>query len=216
MPNHHIRLYEKPVTPWHQSADIRITWSYLFKNTNSQALPQIYLLIHSLRGWGPRFCIFNNLPRWFWCASGRFRGNRQTITPRIERSLGNTWTSPSIDNLSTEHTNFEFSTSCFAKTKKKVFTKHDLHLAINLAWGPKSKSEPVIPSLIISLEAPTWVLLLNEPPVRLTLIPTNTNSNSIKKEKSNSISLNRWSMKFAKAQRMDVLGGKNPEGRFLN
>ena len=129
MLNHHIRLYEKPVTPWHQSADIRITWSYLFKNTNSRALPQIYLLIHSLRGWGPRFCIFNNLHRWFWCASGRFRGNRQTITPRIERSLGNTWTSPSIDNLSTEHTNFEFSTSCFAKTKKKSLHK---------TWSPLS------------------------------------------------------------------------------
>ena len=208
MPNHHIRLYEKPVTPWHQSADIRITWCCLKTQIPGPYPRSTYWF--SLRGWGPRFCVFNNLPRWFWCASGRFSGNRQTITPRIERSLGNTWTSPSIDNLSIEHTNFEFSISCFAKRKKKVFTKHDLHLAINLAWGPKSKSEPVIPSLTISLEAPTWVLLLNEPPIRLTLIPTNTNSNSIKKEKSNSISLNSWSMKFAKAQRMDVLGGKNP------
>lgn len=129
MPNQYIHLYEKPVTPWHRSADIRITWSYLFKNTNSQALPQIYLLIHSLQGWGPRFCIFINLPRWFWCAYGRFRSNWPTITPRIERSLGNIWTSPSIDDLSIEHTNSEFSTSRFAKRKKKSLHK---------TWSPLS------------------------------------------------------------------------------
>lgn len=32
-------LFVKPANPKHQSGGIRITWSYLFKNTNSQALP---------------------------------------------------------------------------------------------------------------------------------------------------------------------------------
>lgn len=113
-----IFTFVKPVIPNHQSGGIRITWSSLFKNTNSQALPQIYLLIHSLQGWGPRICIFNNLPRWFWCASSRFRNNWQTITPRRERYLGNIWKSPHVDNFGNENGSFEASTSCFAKKKK--------------------------------------------------------------------------------------------------
>lgn len=49
--------------PKHQPGGIRIGWSDLFKNANPQALPQTYLLIHSLRGRGPGICIFSNLPR---------------------------------------------------------------------------------------------------------------------------------------------------------
>ena len=69
-----VSYFTKPVIPKCQSASIRITW-FICTKLQAPRPYQIYLLIHILRGRGPRLCSFNHLPRQLWCAPSGLRSN---------------------------------------------------------------------------------------------------------------------------------------------